>query len=88
MLQEQKKTYEEKMEEYEALQLQKKVWKTGLLLPVPLPCLSHCLHHSLTPCQDYEEKLSELESALVKEMQSERSASEEKLELQRKVHNH
>ena len=30
MLQEQKKTYEEKMEEYEALQLQKKVWWTGL----------------------------------------------------------
>ena len=88
MLQEQKKTYEEKMEEYEALQLQKKVkmrlFFLILYFRAAFPYLS-ALHLFAPSSQDYEAKLSELESALVKEIQSERTASEKKLEMQRKV---
>ena len=121
MLQDQKKTYEEKMEEYEALQLQKKVRHfqtlvlssdlsfhylphsrlphSQLLPSPPSPLTLHFLSFSRltppppltppslspSPLQDYEAKLSELESALVKELRSGRSTAQEKVELQRNV---
>ena len=78
MLQEQKKTYEEKVKEYEALQLQKKVkYEEFALVPT--------FDVSPSYSQNYEAQLDELESTLVKEMQSGRSASDEQVDLQRKV---
>jgi hypothetical protein len=88
VLTQQRRLYEEKMTELEKLHTQRKEYEAELeMLQEQKKTYEEKMEeYEALQLQkkDYEAKLSELESALVKELQSERSAAEEKLELQRK----
>jgi flagellar biosynthesis chaperone FliJ len=88
MLSQQRGLYGEKMTELEKLHSQRKEYEAELEMLQEQKKSYEAKVEEYEALQlqkkDYEAKLSELESALVKEIQSERTASEEILELQRK----
>ncbi|CAI8018068.1 Kinesin-like protein unc-104 [Geodia barretti] len=88
MLSQQRGLYGEKMSELEKLDSQRKEYEAELEMLQEQKKSYEAKMEEYEALQlqkkNYEAKLSELESALVKEIQSERTASEEILELQRK----